>query len=79
MTEQEQHLEPSKRKAYLMALRDLFAARNPSANVFELWWDITTASSEDRITAIDQVLEDADKAAKVLNRIAENAKQYAAP
>lgn len=79
MTEQEQHLDPSKRKAYLMALRDLFAARNPSANGFELWWDITTASLEDRIAAIDQVLEDADKAVKVLNRIAENAKQYAAP
>lgn len=55
MTEQEQHLEPSKRKAYLMALRDLFAARNPSANGFELWWDIATANPEDRITVIDSV------------------------
>lgn len=53
MTTEEEHLDPSKRKAYLMTLRDLFVERNPSANGFELWWDITTASSEDRIAAID--------------------------
>lgn len=57
MTIEEKHLDPSKRKAYLMALRDLFAKRNPSANGFELWWDITTASSEDRIAAIDSMLQ----------------------
>jgi hypothetical protein len=51
MIEQEQHLDPSKRKAYLMTLRDLLAERNPSANGFELWWDITTATPEDRIAA----------------------------
>lgn len=79
MTTEEDHLDPSKRKAYLMALRDLFAARNPSANGFELWWHMTTASLEDRLAAIDQVLENTDKAAKVSNKIAENAKQYAAP
>lgn len=79
MTEQEQHLDPSKRKAYLIALRDLFVTRNPSASGFELWWNITTASNEDRVAAIDQVLKDADKARETLDRIAENAKQYAAP
>lgn len=79
MTEQEQHLDPSKRKAYLISLRDSLAAKNPSADGFELWWDITTASNEDRVAAIDQVLKGADKARETLDRIAENAKQYAAP
>jgi hypothetical protein len=53
MTIEEKYLDPSKRKAYLMTLRDFFAEKNPSANGFELWWDITTANSEDRIAAID--------------------------
>ncbi len=79
MTTEEEHLDPSKRKAYLMALRDLFSERNPGANGFELWWDITTADSEDRIAAIDQVFKNADEAAKVLERILENAKQYGPP
>jgi len=55
MTTEEEHLDPFKRKAYLMALRDFFVKKNPSANGFELWWDITTASSEDRIAVIDLI------------------------
>ena len=57
ITIEEKNLNPSKRKAYLMTLRDFFAKKNPNANGFELWWDIATASQEDRIAVINLVSE----------------------